>query len=132
VGAGASQALGHRVDVHLQRERTAVLVAEPRGDVRGRHAGDRQEAGMGSSMSAAGLTAMSFQRTACFEHAVQRTVDMANRASVQSDLGGGSHETAFGQVATQRLATFFGDHQVQAAAVALLVSIFHETCCGAL
>ena len=33
--AGASQALSHRMDVDLEGECTAVLVAELRGDVRG-------------------------------------------------------------------------------------------------
>src|SRR6266536_2545735 len=45
VRAGPGQALGHRVDVDLQRERTPVLVAELRGDVGGGHARGGQEAG---------------------------------------------------------------------------------------
>jgi hypothetical protein len=45
VRAGLGEALGHRMDVDLHRQRAAVLVAELRGDVGRRHAGCGQEAG---------------------------------------------------------------------------------------
>ncbi len=43
VGAGAGEPFGQRVDVDLEGERAAVLVAELRGDVGGRHASGGQE-----------------------------------------------------------------------------------------